>query len=99
MNLAIEDLLAQNRILYQLETESLSETQLNLLKAIASGVTQGFNSVETILKYRLGTSANVRKQKKTLIEKELIDLSDQKMEFLDPVFEQWFIKNILKINT
>ena len=97
ITLAIEDLLAQNANLYQLETEILSETQLNLLKAVASGITDGYSNPAILTKYRLGTSANVSKQKKVLYEKELIDIRGTKVEFLDPAYELWFRKNILRI--
>lgn len=94
--LAIDDLLAQNTNLYQLESEILSETQLNLLKAIASGITEGYSNPDILTKFRLGTSANVSKQKKVLYEKELIDIRNSKLEFLDPAYELWFIKHILR---
>jgi len=97
ITVAIEDLLAQNANLYQLETEMLSETQLNLLKAVASGIAEGFSNPEILTKYRLGTSANISKQKKVLYEKELIDIRGTRLEFLDPVYELWFRKNILRI--
>jgi uncharacterized protein len=97
ITLAIEDLLAQNANLYQLETEMLSETQLNLLKAIASGINDGFSNTEILTKFRLGTSANISKQKKVLQEKELVDIRGTMLEFLDPAYELWFKKNILRI--
>jgi len=94
--LALEDLLAQNDMLYQRETELLSETQLNFLKALASGVEDGFSKKETIQKYRLGSSANISKIKTALIEKELIDNPGKTVAFLDPVYELWFVKKVLK---
>ena len=97
ITLAIDDLLAQNANLYQLETEILSQTQLNLLKAIASGITDGYSNPEILTKYRLGTSANVSKQKKVLYDRELIDIRGNKIEFLDTAYELWFRKNILRI--
>lgn len=97
ITLAIEDLLAQNANLYQLETEMLSETQLNLLKAIASGITDGYSNPEILTKFRLGTSANISKQKKVLYEKELVDIRGTMFEFLDPAYELWFKKSILRI--
>jgi uncharacterized protein len=94
-NSALEDLISQNAMLYQRETELLSDTQINFLKALASGTKRGFNSIEIINKFRLGSSANVSKIKKTLSERELIELSGQDAEFLDPVYELWFIREIL----
>jgi hypothetical protein len=93
---ALDDLLSQNSMLYQNETESLSETQLNFLKALASGNVSGFSTRDIMQKFRLGSSANVSKLKKTLVEREFIDLRGQEAEFLDPAFELWFIREILK---
>lgn len=91
---AVEDLLAQNAILYTRDTENLTNAQYNFLKALAEGVHTGLSSKETVNKYQLGTSANVLKIKRMLIQKELID--DQAgIHFLDPVYELWFKKNIL----
>ena len=91
---AVEDLLAQNAILYTRDTENLTNTQYNFLKALAEGVHTGLSSKDIMYKYQLGTSANVLKIKKALIQKELID--DQAgIYFLDPVYELWFKKNML----
>lgn len=91
---AIEDLLAQNAILYTRDTENLTNAQYSFLKAVAEGVHTGLSSKDIVNKYQLGTSANVLKIKKVLIQKELID--DQKgIYFLDPVYELWFKKNML----
>ena len=70
---------------------------MNLLKAIASGITDGYSNPEILTKYRLGTSANVSKQKKVLYDRELIDIRGNKIEFLDTAYELWFRKNILRI--
>lgn len=91
---AVDDLLAQNAILYTRETENLTNIQFNFLKALAQGVHTGLSSKEIVNKYQLGTSANVLKIKRVLIQKELID--DQAgIYFLDPVYELWFKKNML----
>lgn len=92
---ALDDLLAQNAILYTRDTENLTSNQFNFLKAVAEGVHKGLSSKEMIDKYQLGTSANVLKLKKALVQKELID--DQKeIHFLDPVYELWFRKVVLR---
>lgn len=92
---ALNDLLDQNNMLYQRETERLSETQLNFMKALASGVTDGFSNKEIIQKYKLGTSANVSKMKKALVDKEFIEVTGKSASFLDPAFELWFIRELL----
>ncbi len=92
---ATEDLLNQNAILYYKDTENLSATQLNFLKAVANKE-EALSSKLIIQKYNLGTSANVNKIKETLLKNELIDIQFGKVEFIDPAFELWFKKNILK---
>lgn len=92
---ATDDLLNQNAILYYKDTENLSATQLNFLKAVANNV-EALSSKESIHKYNLGTSANVTKIKDTLLKNEIIDIQMGKVVFIDPAFELWFKKNILK---
>jgi hypothetical protein len=73
------------------EVEGLSVTQLNLLKAIAKNEAK-LSSVKTIQTYRLGTSANVIKNKSVLLKADIIDEAKGKASFLDPAFEFWFKK-------
>jgi hypothetical protein len=47
------------------------------------------SSKNTILEYQLGTSANVVKLKKMLINKEIIDIHGDEITFLDPLFKFW----------
>ena len=67
---AINDLMEQNKVFFQREVEQLSETQLNFLRALASGITSGFSRKEVIRKYRLESSANVQAVKKALLKKK-----------------------------
>jgi hypothetical protein len=92
----VETLLAQNALLYTRDTEELTNVQHNFLKAVASGIHRGLSSKEVVHDYRLGTSANVLKVKKALLQKELIDDSGGSISFLDPVYQLWFKKNILQ---
>lgn len=94
----LEDLLDQNILLYQKETDGLSAYQMNFLKALAGGAHTGFSTKATIDKYNLGSSANVNKLKKMLLKKELIDLSGSTVAFLDPVYGLWFRKEVLKVS-
>jgi len=95
VTVAVDDLLSQNAILYTRDTENLTNAQYNFLKALAEGVHTGLSSKEIIHKYQLGTSANVLKIKKALIQKELIN-DQQGIHFLDPVYELWFKRNMLR---
>jgi uncharacterized protein len=93
---AIDTLLAQNAILYNRDTEELTNAQHNFLKALASGIHRGLSSKEVLQEYSLGTSANVLKIKKALLQKELIDDGGGTIDFLDPVYQLWFQKNMLQ---
>lgn len=93
---AMDDLLAQNDMLYQRETDLLSDTQLNFLKTMASGIPNGYSSRDILQKYKLGSSANVSKIKKALVEKEFIQFNGKSTEFLDPAYELWFNREIMK---
>jgi len=92
---ALDDMISQNAILYQRDTENMSATQLHFLKAIASGDQTNLTSVEMLQKYRLGTSANVVKIKKHLLNTEIIDIQNKEVSFIDPVYALWFKKVLL----
>ena len=95
LSYALEDLLDQNNILFQSETENLSAYQMNFLKAIVDGIHTKFSSKEVISKYNLGTSANIVRLKNALLQKELIETNGKEIVLADPVFEVWFKKEML----
>ena len=88
---AILELINANTPLYQKETETISRTQLNLLKAVAKGETQ-FTSTVVMQTHHLGTPRNVSKNKTLLINNDVIHEINNKFEFVDPAFELWFNK-------
>ncbi len=91
INDALKELIQANTPLYQKEIETISLTQINLLKAITHKETQ-FTSTAVMQKYKLGTPRNVSKNKTTLINNDMIHEIDGKYELLDPAFELWFLK-------
>jgi len=88
MEASLNELTEQNAILYQEIVNGLSDTQVNLLIAIAKGETS-LNSAAIMNKYSLGTSANVTKNKKVLKDREIIDSTAGNVTFQDPVFRIW----------
>ena len=86
---SIDDLLEQNKVFFQREVELLSELQLNFLRAVANGVSQGFSRKDVIRKYRLESSANVNSIKKSLLKKDLIDIDGRTVTFNDSMFKLW----------
>ncbi|MDR1013834.1 MAG: hypothetical protein LBL86_02470 [Coriobacteriales bacterium] len=85
---AMQGLTDQLGLLFSGSVESLTERQMRFLKAVLDGV-ELLSSAETLGRYKLGTSANVVRIKEALREKEVIDISDGKVEILDPVFKHW----------
>jgi hypothetical protein len=75
--------------------ESLTATQLYFLKAIIDGET--VFGQENLLKYRLGTSANVIRIKDALLSKEIIDITDRNIEIQDPIFKLWLKEDYFKM--
>lgn len=92
----LNNLLEQNALLYQRDTEELTGYQLNFLKAIAAGQTTNLSTNENLKKIELSTFSNVKRIRNTLLNKELIDISGKKVSFLDSAYELWFKKEILK---
>jgi hypothetical protein len=88
---AIIELIQANTPLYQNEVESLTTTQINLLKAILKGETQ-LTSAAVMEGYQLGTPRNVSKNRTILVNNDLVQLNDSKLEFVDPAFEIWLRK-------
>ena len=69
-------------------TEVLTTRQLSLLEAILKQEKQ-LTAKATLATYNLGTSANVIQLKKRLIELDVIDEIQGKIEFLDPMYKHW----------
>ncbi len=67
----------------------LTDHQLSLLKAVLDGVVK-FSASEVIERYRLNSSANVRRVKDALKKKEVLTFNDKDEPLiLDPLFEYW----------
>lgn len=94
---ALNEVIQANTPFYQKEVETISTTQLNLLKAIAEGETM-LTSARVMQKYRLGTPRNVSKNKIVLENSDIVELINGGYEFLDPAFEKWFRKQFLNQN-
>jgi uncharacterized protein len=93
---AVQELIDQNALLYIRDTEELSSGQVNYLKAVAKGITKNMSSKDVMYQNKLGTSANVLKIRKVLQNKEMVDMANGNVYFIDPVYELWFKKNMIK---
>ncbi len=88
---ALKRLIDTNSPLYIMQVESLSKTQLNLLKAISNNEEQ-LTSRKVMDQYELGTPQNVIKNRKTLAHKDIILGLGKAYEMADPAFDLWFQK-------
>ncbi len=71
----------------------LTDHQLSLLRAVLDGVVK-FSASDVIEKYRLNSSANVRRGKDALKKKEVLTFNEKdEPVILDPLFEYW-VSNI-----
>lgn len=86
---AHQDLIDQNTLLFEKQTESLSAYQWSFLLALADGVHSEFASAEILQKYGLGSSANVSIVKRALIKKEFIETEGKQIYLADPVMSLW----------
>lgn len=84
----LEHLLTQYDMFFSREVDMLSNLQLNLLKAVAWDEDR-LSSKTTIKKYKLSSSASVIRSREALVQKEVIDIFNDRIEFLDPLFRLW----------
>jgi len=70
----------------------LTTYQVSLLRAVIDGY-QRFSSAEVISKYKLNSSANVKRLREALMKKEILSFDEEDNPFvLDPLFEYWVTK-------
>lgn len=68
--------------------DTMTEKQRNFLCALSDGV-RNLSATDTLSRYRLGTSGNIRILKGALKKRDLIEESGHQVEIQDPVFKKW----------
>ena len=92
LNEALADLLSVHEARFRQIMSDLTTFQVNLLRAIVDG-NDRFSGADVINRYKLNSSANVRRLKDALCKKEIITFdADELPHFLDPLFEYWVTK-------
>jgi hypothetical protein len=86
--IAFTSIVSQLSLLFITITETLTTNQLNLIKALLAGET-ALSSSEVLSKYRLVSSANVNRSRKSLISRDILDDNAGKLSFQDPLFRYW----------
>lgn len=92
---AVDELVSTNEALYMQQVEPLSAYQMNLLRAIVSGIHSGYSEKAVRNSYDLGSPSNIDRLRKALIERDLIYSEMRKLYITDPVFVLWFKKRFL----
>jgi len=85
---ALQDLLNQHDALYHRLVDELTTPQLNYLRALLNGVTR-FTTMETIRRFKLGSSAHVKRMTLGLENKEVLDFVGHQTQWIDPLFKIW----------
>lgn len=94
VQLAFDDLVAQLSMLFQILTDDLTSRQINLLNAIIAGE-EKLTSQRVLKNYKLGTSANALKVKRSLHDKEVLDIVGKTITFNDPLYKYWLENDYL----
>ncbi len=87
--LGLKQVININTPMFQNDTENLSSTQIEMLKAIADGK-QHFSSQAIRQIYSLGNPNTIVKNKKTLQNKDIIEKQKEEFAFVDPIYLLWF---------
>ncbi|MBP5646524.1 MAG: AAA family ATPase [Bacteroidaceae bacterium] len=92
VNAGVDDLVSQNSGTFLEQTQSLTSYQLNFLRAVIDGISQGFGEASVREQYNLGSPSNIARLKQALIDKELIELTESGIIIGDPVLRLWLNK-------
>ena len=93
--LAIKELISTNEALYMQQIEPLSGYQMNLLRAIVSGIHSGYNEKIVRSQFDLGSPSNLVRLRDALVERDLIYSEMRQLYITDPVFSLWFRQRFL----
>lgn len=89
-----EELLTHCSVLFEQQTQNLTAYQMNFLKAIANGVTKDFTKKDIIDSFDLGTPGNINRLRTALMQRELIDYSQEGYYIADPVLKVWLKRRL-----
>lgn len=87
--LGLKQVININTPMFQNDTENLSSTQIEMLKAICDGE-QHFASQAVKRIYDLGNPNTIVKNKKALQNKDVVEMQNGELVFVDPIYCIWF---------
>lgn len=90
---ALKSIISINEPRFINMVNDLTDFQLSLMRAVLDGVVK-FSASEIIERYRLNSSANVRRVKDALRKKEILTFNEKdEPVILDPLFEYWISRH------
>lgn len=92
---AVRELISTNEALYMQQIEPLTGYQMNLLRAIVSGIHSGFNEKKVRSQFDLGTPSNLPRLRTALVGRDLVYSEMRQLFITDPVFGLWFRQRFL----
>lgn len=88
LSTALQRLIDTNSPMFISDTEKLTPSQKEMLRAISDGQSK-LSSAQVKENYPLGNPNTIVRNKKALIEKSFIDIEDGRLFISDPVFRLW----------
>lgn len=88
---ALSMLISQYESFYQRDFEQLTRHQKMFLYGIIESE-ESIYSQSFVSRYGLGSTANVAILQKAMVNKDILDFSGERPEFLDPVFRAWIAR-------
>ena len=76
--------------------DTLTEKQRSFLCAVSEGV-KSFSASDTLQRYQLGTSGNIRILKDALKKRDLIDVTGKDIQIQDPILKRWIVQEYSKL--
>ena len=92
--LAKEEIMRQNHVLFQSYIDALTSYQISMIRAIADGHTTDLSTKSVIDEYNLASTANIASMRKSLEARELIEVQGKSYAISDPLFAKWVYKNV-----
>ena len=93
----LDKLLDTNSDMFMSDIDGMASSQIAFLQAVSMGETH-FNAQQVVAKYGLGAPRTITKNKKTLVEKDIIEKAGEGFRIVDPVFELWFKREYCNIS-
>ncbi len=90
-NYGLKQMINTNSPMFLNDTENLAASQIEMLRAIKDGMQQ-LSSEEARAKYHLGNPNTISKNKRILQNKDIVELHNGRLVFIDPIYRLWFSK-------